>query len=348
MLNPSVDPIFPPPDVEIRISVEDIKPIKDTITSRIDSVTYIPPSHLLAVPPAPKAVKIELTGRCNYRCSFCNLTNREHQPKRSSDMCLDFFKDITSQMKDHGVEEIGLFYVGESFMVPDLLADATRWLKKELGMPYAFLTTNGSLAGEQAIHAVMNAGLDSLKFSITSADFDEFEEVVQVKRKLYETALKNLRQAYEIRERCKYKTKLYASSIQYDGDQQVKMDKLLDEYVRPYVDQHYFLPLYTFGAGAIDREEELDWKPTPGNTGRVGGQVAPLPCWCCFTEGHVRHDGGVSFCGFGSDDTFDVGNLHDASWIDLWENDYFTKIRAAHLKKDVVGTACETCAMYEG
>ena len=74
MLNPSVDPIFPPPDVEIRISVEDIKPIRDTITARIDSVTHIPPSHLFEVPPAPKAVKIELTGRCNYRCSFCNLT----------------------------------------------------------------------------------------------------------------------------------------------------------------------------------------------------------------------------------------------------------------------------------
>src|SRR5210317_1263497 len=115
--------------LDVAIDVQDIK-VKDTITARIDSVTHIPASHLMEVPPAPKAVKIELTGRCNYRCSFCNLTNRKHQPKKETDMCLDFFKDITRQMREHGVEEIGLFYVGESFYVPELLADACRYLKK--------------------------------------------------------------------------------------------------------------------------------------------------------------------------------------------------------------------------
>jgi MoaA/NifB/PqqE/SkfB family radical SAM enzyme len=300
----------------------------------------------MEVPPAPKAVKIELTGRCNYRCSFCNLTNRKHQPKKETDMCLDFFKDITRQMREHGVEEIGVFYVGESFYVPELLADAIRYLKRELKFPYVFCTTNGSLASERSLHAVMDAGLDSLKFSITST-FEEFEETVGVKLKMYKQALANLKTAHEIRARCKYKTKLYASSIEYDDEQAKKMEVLLDEYVRPYVDEHYYLPLYTFGSGAIERELELEWKPTPGNTGRVGGQVAPLPCWCAFTEGHVRHDGSVSFCGFGSDDTFDVANLHDDTWENIWENDYFAKIRAAHLKKDVTGTVCETCAMYE-
>lgn len=332
-------------DIITAIDLKDIK-IRDTITSRIDSVTHIPKSHLVARPPAPKSVKIELTGRCNYRCSFCNLTNREHQPKKSDDMCLDFFKHITRQMYDHGVQEIGLFYVGESFYVPELLADACRYLKKELGMPYVFLTTNGSLAGERALHSVFDAGLDSLKFSITST-FEDFEETVGVKLKMYEQALANLKTAYEIRERCKYKVKLYASSIQYDDEQAEKMEALLNEYVRPYVDEHYYLPLYTFGAGAIEREEELEWKPTPGNTGRVGGQVSPLPCWCVATEGHVRHDGSVSFCGFGSDDRFDVANLHDDTWENIWNSDYFAQIRQAHLDGDVTGTPCEKCAMYE-
>ena len=321
-------------------------PKKGGITERIDGVTHIPSTHLMAKPPAPKSVKIELTGRCNYRCSFCNLTNRAHQPKKDDDMTLEFFKDITQQMYDHGVQEIGLFYVGESFMVPDLLVDCIRWLKKDLGMPYAFLTSNASLAGERAIHAVMDAGLDSLKWSLTSSDPQEFAEVVRVKEKNFHNALANVKRAYEIRERCKYKTKLYASSIKYDGEQEKKMQAFIDEHVKPYVDEHYFLPLYTFGGGAIEREEELDWQPTPGNTGRIGGQVEPLPCWCAFTEGHVRHDGNVSFCGFGSDDTYDVANLHDRKWVDIWEDQYFQDIREAHLKKDVTGTVCETCAMY--
>ena len=231
--------------------------------------------------------------------------------------------------------------------MPALLVDAVRSMKKERDFHDVILTSDGSLTEERSIHGIMDAGLDSLKFSITSASVEEFVEVVQVKSKLFYQAIKNLKQAYEIRERCKYKTKLYASSIQYDGDQEAKMDDFLNEYVRPYVDEHYFLPLYTFGAGAIEREEELNWKPTPGNTGRVGGQVEPLPCWCAFTEGHVRHDGNVSFCGFGSDDTYDWANLQDDTWENIWNNDYFKEIRSAHLKKDVSDTICSTCAMYE-
>ena len=321
---------------------------KDTITARIDSVSKIPDNYLVARPPCPKSVKIELTGRCNYRCGFCSLTKRDKQPLAKDDMCLDFFKDITRQMYDAGVREIGLFYIGESFMVPELLTDCCRYLKRELKMPYVFLTTNGSLAGERSIHAIMDAGLDSLKFSITSSDFKEFEEVVGVKAKLYKAALRNLKRAYEIRNRCKYKTKIYVSSIRYDDKQREKMEGLIKEHVEPFVDEHYELPLYTFGSGAIEREEELGFKPTAGNQGRIGGLVDPLPCWAAFTEGHVRHNGHVSLCGFDADGRFEIGSLHEDKWMDIWTNEAFAKIRAAHLKKDVKGTVCETCAAYGG
>lgn len=317
------------------------------ITSRIDSVTKIPQDYLTERPPCPTTVKIELTGRCNYRCGFCALTKRDKQPTKHEDMDLDFFKNITRQMYESGVREIGLFYIGESFMVPDLLADACRYLKKDLGMPYVFLTTNGSLVGERAVHAVMDAGLDSLKFSITSSGPEQFEEVVGVKQKMYHNALENLKRAYEIRNRCKYKTKIYASSIKYDGEQMQKMESIVKQHIEPFVDEHYYLPMYSFGDGATERELELGYTPTAGNQGRIGGLVDPLPCWVAFTEGHVRHNGGVSFCGFDADGRFEVGNLHDDTWMDLWNNDEFAEIRAAHLRKDVTGTKCETCAAYD-
>jgi len=41
------------------------------ITTRIDAVTRIPERYLAAELPAPRAVKIELTSQCNYRCGFC-------------------------------------------------------------------------------------------------------------------------------------------------------------------------------------------------------------------------------------------------------------------------------------
>jgi hypothetical protein len=65
-----------------------------------------------ADPPAPRSVKIEISPRCNYRCGFCALRTREKQPKW--DMDFGLFKRITREMREAGVEEIGVFYLGES------------------------------------------------------------------------------------------------------------------------------------------------------------------------------------------------------------------------------------------
>lgn len=316
-----------------------------SITKNIDNITHIPEEYKTPRPPCPKSVKIELTGRCNYRCGFCALRMRDCQPKADEDMDLEFFKEITVDMFNAGVREIGVFYLGESLMNPNLTVKAIEWLKM-MGMPYVFLTTNGSLATPAVLHRLMAAGLDSLKFSINAADMEQFEEVMGVKRKLYADALENLKAAYEIRESCGYATKLYASSIRYDGDQQARMEELVSRRVRPYVDEWYELPLYSMGSVATERERELGYKPTAGNQGRIGGLVRPLPCWSAFTEGHVRSDGIVSLCCFDADGRFQVGNLHKDKWMDIWNNDKFAKIREAHLKEDLRGTVCEECVAY--
>ena len=316
-----------------------------SITKNIDNITHIPEEYKTPRPPCPKSVKIELTGRCNYRCGFCALRMRDCQPKADEDMDLEFFKEITVDMFNAGVREIGVFYLGESLMNPNLTVKAIEWLKM-MGMPYVFLTTNGSLATPAVLHRLMAAGLDSLKFSINAADMEQFEEVMGVKRKLYADALENLKAAYEIRESCGYATKLYASSIRYDGDQQARMEELVSRRVRPYVDEWYELPLYSMGSVATERERELGYRPTAGNQGRIGGLVRPLPCWSAFTEGHVRSDGVVSLCCFDADGRFQVGNLHEDSWMDIWHNDKFTEIRRAHLKEDLTGTVCEECVAY--
>ena len=63
------------------------------ITERIDAVTLIPEDWRKAELPAPKSVKIELTGRCNYRCGFCALRTREVQP--TDNMNFELFQRIT-------------------------------------------------------------------------------------------------------------------------------------------------------------------------------------------------------------------------------------------------------------
>ncbi|MBI1964787.1 MAG: hypothetical protein HYS46_00920, partial [Betaproteobacteria bacterium] len=115
------------------------------------------------------------------------------------------------------------------------------------------------------VDACMKEGLDSLKWSMNAADERQFEKIMGVSGRLFHNALDNVRSAWEVRRTGGYGTGLYASSIQYDGEQQVKMERLLNERVRPYVDQHYWLPLYSMGSFATQREHELGYRPTAGN-----------------------------------------------------------------------------------
>lgn len=314
------------------------------ITERIDAVTLIPEVSRRPDPPAPKSVKIELTGRCNYRCGFCALRTREVQPK--GDMDFDLFRRITKEMREAGVEEIGAFYLGESFMSPRLLVDAIRWCKTELEFPYVFLTTNGSLATIEWLTEVFKAGLDSIKFSINAYGDEQFEKVMGVKSDLFWSALHHLRVAKLLRDKHQYKCGVYASSIAYDDEQMEKMGKLINVYVRPFVDEHYWLPLYSMGSLATRREEELGYRPTAGNQGRLGMMREPLPCWSAWS-GHVTSDGIMTACCFDADARWAMADLKSTRFMDAWHSAAFRTLREAHLKKDVSGTPCEECVAYQ-
>lgn len=311
------------------------------ITQRIDAVTKIPAAYLKCELPAPRAVKIELTSQCNYRCGFCAHRLRM---KSRGEMDINLYKRLVDEMVVAGVEELGMFYIGESFMcswLPEAIAYA-----KQRGIQYVFLTTNGSLSTPDKLKKCMEAGLDSLKFSMNNADEEQFVQIAAVKPKLFRDSVENLKAARKVRDDGNYRCGLYASSIQYDGIQQQRMMALVDE-IRPYVDEHYWLPLYSMGSQSTQREEELGYRPIAGNQGRIGALRNPLPCWSAFTEGHITHDGKLSACCFDAGDKWIMADLTQTSFIDGWNSAAFQALRRAHLKKDVKGTICESCVAYQ-
>ena len=314
------------------------------IIDRIDNITRIPQEYRRPDPPAPKSVKIEVTGKCNFRCGFCPLSTRKH---RGTDMDIKLFYDIASQISDLGIEEVGVFFMGESFSSPDLLVKAIKHLKKDLGIPYVFLTSNGSLADPATVSRCMAAGLDSLKWSCNISDKKQFSKIVNVKASLFDQVFENIRSAYKIREKHGYKTKLYASSIHYDNEQQGFMEDLLTQKILPYVDQHYWLPLYSMGSLATAKEKELGLIPTAGNSGRYDNPVPPIPCWTLFTEAHIMSDGRMTGCCADATGEWIMGDLRKESFMEAWHSGEFQKLRIMHLKGIVKGTKCEKCIIYK-
>jgi len=310
-----------------------------TITNRIDAITLIPEEYAQVKPPIPRSVKVELTARCDFNCFFCAS---KYRLRKKADMDLKFFKRIAREMRDAGVEELGMFYLGEFFMYPQLV-DAIRYAKEECGYPYVFLTTNGRLATPDKVKLCMEAGLDSLKFSFNNATPEQFKEVTRVKPKEYYTVIDNIKAAWKVREEGGFSCGLYASSIKYDGAQLEQMEKAVDE-IRPYIDEHYWLPLY--GQAGLTSGEH-DTIPVAGNPGRIGALRDPIPCWAVFTEGHITYDGHLSACCFDHDGRFNMGDLTTMSFKDAWHSVAFQKLRSANLNRDVTGTACEQCVAYD-
>jgi len=223
-----------------------------SITSRIDAITGISDDYMSDNIPAPKSVKIELTGRCNFSCAFCA---RSQNLRKVEDIDKDFFKRILKEMRDEGVEEIGLFYLGESMMVP-WLPEAIKYAK-DIGFPYIFLTTNGSLATPDKVRKCMEAGLNSLKFSFNYADSAQLKEIAGVKESYFERIKNNIKSARIIRDVNEYDCGLYASFIEYDGDQRDKMMKAVEE-IQPFLDEVYGLPLYNQATLVSEEEKAMN------------------------------------------------------------------------------------------
>lgn len=310
------------------------------ITERIDRITRLDRECRSPTPPIPRSVKIELTARCDFQCFFCASAMRLRD---KADIDREFFRRILREMRALGVEEIGLFYLGESFLC-SWLPEAVRFAKRDCGYPYVFLTTNGRMATPERVRACMEAGLDSLKFSFNFADADQFMQVTNVRKLDFYNVENNLKAARRVRDEGGYSCGLYASSIRYDDEQLVKMQAAVAR-ILPYVDEHYWLPLYgqaglTSGArGTV---------PTAGNQGRVGALRKPLPCWSLFTEGHITWDGRLSACCFDHDGRFHMGDLTRQPFAEAWHSANFQRLRSANLAEDVRGTVCEKCIAYSG
>ncbi|HET9469836.1 MAG TPA: radical SAM/SPASM domain-containing protein [Usitatibacter sp.] len=283
------------------------------VAARVQAVSRIPAGQLATVPPAPKSVKMELTAQCDWRCAFCGQPSRE---KKRGEMGWPLFTRLVGEMADAGVEEVGFFFLGESFLC-DWLPDAIGHAKAR-GIPFAFLTTNGSSATPERVKACMEAGLDSLKFSVNFADEHQFRDVALARPGLYRDALDNLRSARRVRDEGGHACGLYASSLDLGPGHAERMEPVLAE-VLPYVDEHYWQPLHA-----------------------KGGPM-PIPCWSVFTQAHVTFDGKLSACGFEADGAAIMADLTHVSFLEGWQSERFARLRNAHLERDVTCTLCEDC-----
>lgn len=307
-----------------------------SIARRVAALGCIEGDRRSEAPPAPRSAKIELDSSCNLFCAFCARTAR---PRAAARMPPEAFRRIVHELRSAGVEQLGLFYMSEPFVVAEL-PEAIRWAKEEAGMPYVFLTTNGVAADSRSVRACIESGLDSLKFALNFADSRQFSRVAGPGRH-FETVVENVRAARRVRDEVSQATghhcRLSASSLESGADQREQMVPLLRT-IAESVDEHYWLPLY-------GRLELAHAQPSKA-CGSVLARKS-VPCWTLFSEAHVRSDGRLSACCLDASDRFVVADLNMTSFESAWHGERFRALRAAHLRGDLAGTVCEQCIGYD-
>jgi organic radical activating enzyme len=329
-----------------------------TILDRLDQVQDLK-GRLTAIAPIPRSVKLETTTLCNHDCSYCS---RQYRDRQHGTMSWDFYLRILDEMKEAGVQQVGLFFLGEPFMIknlPDWVAES-----KKRGF-FTFLTTNGTAPTPERIKRVMEAGLDSLKFSCNYFDAQQFVAIARVNPNLFGRIFKNIMAARYTRDLGQYKCELSASSIMYADSQKEAMEEYMSR-VAEYVDVTYWNPFYSMSLYQDEIEGATGYRPMAGNPGRlkyVNGKWVttrePIPCWSAW-EGHLgmgdwddelkdyRYH--LSACCFDGSGKFNMGDLNGPEGMSFKEarnSPKFVELRKAHLAKKIEGTVCESCVAYQ-
>lgn len=306
-----------------------------TIMERIDAHTHTSKERLVLKPPFPDAIKVELTSYCNYNCSYC-ASKRSLRPMGNMDR--DFLYRILKQAKSIDIKEIGMFLLGESFLLKEL-PEYIEYAKKEAGIDYVFITTNGSLCTPDRVIPVLKAGLNSIKFSINAGTKERYKEIHEVD--MFDLVISNIKWLHEYRKNNNHSNLRTCVSSIFINEFKQELEELRSM-ISPYVDDFYYLPLYN-QAGHIGGSE---YTKIVGNPGRLENLVPPIPCWALFNAAKVTWNGWLTACCFDHDTRFEIADLNKVSLIEAWHHPKFIDLRKRHLgnrKNELRQSLCGKC-----
>lgn len=280
-------------------------------------------------PPFPRSnFLMELSNVCNHACIFC-----AHQKMERKVGWMDKLKafDILKQAYDLGTREVGFYATGEPFLVPDLPEYIAK--AKEIGYTYVYLTSNGSVATPERIRAVIDAGLDSIKFSINAPQRKLYEFIHG--KDDFDAVIEHLKYLNQYRKESGKNYKIYVTGIltRFTENLQDKyhevFDGLCDQIVFKYVyNQGGYMPeIQEYLRCECDKEER---------------RKCNLP----FDAISVTKEGYLSVENADYENMLIVADLNKVSLHDGWYGDVMKEMRRKFMEDDLKGTLCDGCVHH--
>ena len=280
-------------------------------------------------PPFPRILMFELTNACNHACLFCanaQMTRRRH----FIDAAL--FSRLLHEGYDLGARDLALHATGEPTL-DQRLPDFVR-LAEEIGYTYIYLTTNGS-AELEFYHALIRAGIHSLKFSINAAKRDTYR--LTHGKDHFNKVMENLRALDRWRKENGYSLRLLASFV-YTELTRAELD-LARAAVGPLVDDFVIAPTLNQGGqtSLVFQLLKPSDSPAPPALGKA------KPCFMLWSRAHISYEGYLTICCADFENNLAICDLNSTTLKDAWHHPLFVDMRRRHLSQQLMGTLCHNC-----
>ena len=280
-----------------------------------------------AMPAFPKNIMIELSNACNHKCIFCTNTYMQRSIGRIDP---DLIDKIMADARNAGTREIGFYTTGEPFVHKDL-EKFTR-TAKPLGYEYIYISTNGGIATPQRIKAVVDAGMDLIKFSINAGSRETYKTVHG--RDDWDKVVENVKYTSSLRETLGRPLYLAVSCVVTDIVREEKAD--LEELFGPLVDEVIFYDVFN-QSGQMNATLSL-----LSNIPARNDDQTPI-CAMPFNRLHVTCEGYLTLCCTDYQNYLAVSDLNNVSITEAWHSEPFKAARQRHLDKKLEGTLCGNC-----
>lgn len=274
-------------------------------------------------------LRIELSNVCNHQCIFC--ANRKMTRKKGF-MDEKFLRRILQEAFHEGFRGVGFYSTGEPFMSPNLPL-YIRWAK-EIGYEYVYITTNGASVTFDKIKEVIDAGLDSIKFSINGTNRENY--ILVHGRDDFSQVIQNLKDTYQYKNELERNLNVFVS-FAVTKYTESEVDEFIEAY-KKYADDIITANVIDMGGYVPEVNAFL---LTENRTDFSEGMT--IPCYSLWNALIVTWEGYLTACCADFQNYFIYADLNETSLKEAWHCDRITQLRKNHLEGKIEGTPCESC-----
>lgn len=274
----------------------------------------------------PTEIMIEATNCCNNKCFFCGSLVSERKRGYIDEQLM---LRLISEAYENGARKISFHGMGEPCLCKNLANYVSAAKRK--GYTYIYLDTNGVLAVPEIIFPVIDAGLDSLKFSIHAATDETYRKITN--NDMFQRVKENFIEVSNYIKENNVSCKL----IGYFAESTINCNErdFFRDMFEPYASELWFAPIHNASGVKTDN---INFSIT-----EKIASVKEIPC-IELDRMIINWEGKAIVCCTDWTGNLIYGDANVCSLKELWNCEKILQIRKEHESVKTLNEICKKCA----